>query len=285
MMSLFSFSTIVLAFCSFGNSFLISYFKYVPRKEATRGFSMDSQSLGFEDILSENDVALTKNRFTELRGIFSNFSKDELEGVVRRSPMLVTIGSDLLRKSVENLTSYFPGMDPAYVLRQRSAGLELLLLNAKNDLNIKTSISELSKLLHDTRDIDKFILRVPHALIPKYQQIIKQHINILNITLGFTETKAIKVIEQWPGILNINLTTHIWRLNSTLKHIGFRTDNKFLNRMISSNPRVLVYDINKKIKYLYSYFPNIDWYDIIRNYPRILSQNIAFLNSKYEVCR
>jgi hypothetical protein len=125
----------------------------------------------FDDILNEEGLSLTRDRYYEMKRIFSTLNSTVVQNVARTYPILLALQSQQLECAKNKIVENLPNVSFEYIFQQKSAGLEFFVACASSEFNFTKQIASLrgTSGLDDPILLQEFIRRVPHALTNRYQ--------------------------------------------------------------------------------------------------------------------
>ena len=113
---------------------------------------------------------------------------------------------------------------------------------------------------------------------------MSSHIQTLRYRYNLSEQDSIKIFLKWPGIINIvNLSSYLTKLEFNLNRLQLPLDQKYIKKLLTAVPRVVVQNISKKYETLSITFPNWDIRKQIIGNPRILTQKLFNIKQRYNV--
>jgi len=113
---------------------------------------------------------------------------------------------------------------------------------------------------------------------------LSSHIQTLRYRYNLSEQDSIKIFLKWPGIINIvNLSSYLTKLEFNLNRLQLPLDQKYIKKLLTAVPRVVVQNISKKYETLSITFPNWDIRKQIIGNPRILTQKLFNIKQRYNV--
>lgn len=216
-----------------------------------RKITYPNKDFEFGEILTTDDVEEYQKRFQGLKELFPFITEIDLRSLVFISPLLLALETESLQTAVRRLANDLPYVDPSYLIQQRSCGLDLLVACMSPTFNLELRLNDVKAII-DNRDLTAFIQRVPHSLTPRYLLALQDHCFILNDVLGFSLTKSLNVIENWPGILGIDLKKHLTRFITSLHKQKLlpakkKDEEKFISNLMYKVPRCLMQDMPRRV--------------------------------------
>ena len=113
---------------------------------------------------------------------------------------------------------------------------------------------------------------------------MSSHIQTLRNRYNLSEQDSIKIFLKWPGIINVvNLSSYLTKLEFNLNRLQLPLDQKYIKKLLTAVPRVVVQNISKKYETLSCTFPNWDLRKQIIGNPRILTQKLVNIKQRYNV--
>ena len=97
---------------------------------------------------------------------------------------------------------------------------------------------------------------------------------------------TIKLVMSWPGVLNIvNLTAALMKIESSLSKLQFPIDDKFMGKLITTVPRVIVQDayLAKKYDILVKTYPDLNVRKAMIDNPRLFTQKLETIDGRFKV--
>lgn len=252
------------------------------RHTCIRHTAHEADIFGMDDILMEEDIVTASSRFESLASFLPGVDLNILKSAVRRFPVMITMDSERLRYSIEKINTSLPFINPFYLLNLKSGGVELILSCASETFDLPARIEKLRLLIGGKYDFQSFVKHVPHAIIPRYQLVLENHLVVLQDDYGFSYNNSLKVIERWPDILHINLDTSLSALQNSLLKCGIKADKRLIGRMILINPSVLKCDVVKRFTTLKTALPGVDLCNLVSYSPGILMRNVTNLQSRFQ---
>mmetsp|Transcript_15196 Transcript_15196/g.14591 ORF Transcript_15196/g.14591 Transcript_15196/m.14591 type:complete len:681 (+) Transcript_15196:218-2260(+) len=252
-----------------------------------RKITYSNKDFEFGEILTTDDVEEYQKRFQGLKELFPLIIETDLRSMVFISPLLLALETESLQTAVRRLSDELPYVDPSYLIKQRSCGLELLVAFMSPTFNLELRLNDVGAIIDD-RNITEFVQRVPHSLTPRYLLALQEHCFVFNDILGFDLKQSLDIVEKWPGILGIDLKKHLIRFEISVKklklipHNKKREEIKLISNLIKKVPRCLMQDMPRRVQILKQTFPHWKLPIIVRLYPRVLTQKMQGLVLRFE---
>lgn len=266
----------------------------------------------FADILNAADLAEAEKRYEHLKQIFPGVGEEELQQLVRTSPLLLFLETSKLEESVRKLNTAVQYVDPSYLISQRAPGVELLLSVTSSTFDVQKNLADVVQVVGLNYNVTQLIRRVPQVLTSKYLLALKEAVEILERRLACTKMEAVDLVEKFPGLLSFaSLEIRLDRLRSSLQRNGILmsvcdgengveicdngnasaklqsshrtpTHDAPLKRIVMAVPRVLAQDVTKRCQYLALTYPLWDLPKVARYNPYVLTQKVETLTMHYE---
>jgi hypothetical protein len=158
--------------------------------------------LDLSDIISEDDLEIGGHLELIQGEIFPSVDLLEFTRICRKYPIILTLEIENLRAAVDIIGQSCPNVDVNYLIRQKSAGVELFLCCALSwrptarewsideglpsssaplsSLSQIVTVGQISTLLGNISrqpwNVTEFIAKVPHVFHPKYFQRLDEHL-------------------------------------------------------------------------------------------------------------
>ena len=260
----------------------------LPRLQVPGKISAPSPGDVLEELLTRDDLDSARSRLRHLAETFPGLQAEDFNALMDRSPVLLTIEEEALERGLRRLRARLPWCDPSYIIQQRVAGVDLLLTFVEEDMEVEPMIEKVGSILSLPRagnrtELVEFIRRCPFVILPKYQNALAEHIDVLQSEFGFKKPTAKAIFEKFPLLLEINLREQLQSLNASLIHCEIPLSQAALGRIVKAVPRVLVQDVEKRICNLRELYPRWNLDKVIPGYPRVLTHKYAVLDSHYQV--
>lgn len=159
--------------------------------------------LDLSDIISEDDFEIGGHLELIHREIFPSVDLLEFTRICRKYPIIVTLEIENLRAAVDIIGQRCPNVDVNYLIRQKSAGVELFLCCALSwrpiarewssdggsssssvplsSMSQIIAVEQISTLLSGISrppwNVTEFITKVPHVFHPNYFRRLDDHLN------------------------------------------------------------------------------------------------------------
>ena len=241
------------------------------------------------DILNNADLEEVEARFEQLRGIFSTVAVDELEEIVRLSPVLLFLETSKIKEAIRKLNTAVAFVDPSYLLTQRAPGVELLMsVVTTPSIDISMAMQDVVSVVGANYNTTGLVRRVPQILTPKYLLALKEVLSTLDGKLGCTNLEGLALVERFPGIVNVasSLPSKIDRLEASLLKNGILLEGNggsdvTLKSIVLAVPRVLMQDTDKRLHYLSVQYPSWSLGKVVKYNPHVLTQKLDLLAAHY----
>lgn len=224
-------------------------------KEVTSGLfrkiSRSNKIFDYEEILSSEDVDEYQKRFRGLQKLFPDVEETLLRDLVFISPLLLALETESLQSAVRRLREELPYVDPSYVISQRSCGLDLLLSCMSPTFDLETCRQDVVNVIGKQRNATDFLRRVPHSLTPRYLLALREYCTVMKSFLLLDTRESLNIVERWPGILGIDISTSLSRFNASIHRHKLIPENEnsifFISKILRTVPRALMQDIPKRV--------------------------------------
>lgn len=224
-------------------------------KEANSGIfrkiSRSNKIFDYEEILSTEDVNEYQKRFRGLLELFPDVSETTLRDLVFISPLLLALETESLQSAVRRLREDLPFVDPSYVISQRSCGLDLLLSCMSPSFDVEKRWKDVVDVIGKERNATEFLRRVPHSLTPRYFLALRDHCIIMKNFLLLDTRASLNIVERWPGILGIDISSSLSRFNASVhRHKlipAHEMSTFFISNILRAVPRSLMQDIPRRV--------------------------------------
>jgi len=240
------------------------------------------------DILNNADLEEVEARFEQLRGIFPTVEADELEEIVRLSPVLLFLETSKIKEAIKKLNTAVAFVDPSYLLTQRAPGVELLMSVSTPSFDIQRALQDVVSVVGVNYNSTGLIRRVPQILTPKYLLALKEVLSTLEGKLACTSLEGLALVERFPGIVNVasSLPGKIDRLEASLLKNGVLIEgtggsDSTLKSIVLAVPRVLMQDTDKRLHSLSVQYPSWSLGKVVKYNPHVLTQKLDLLAAHY----
>lgn len=159
--------------------------------------------LDMKDIVFNDEIDIDDHINLIGKEIFPSLDSIELARIARQYPMLITLDISNLKAAVKSIEAHCPGVDVNYLVRQKSAGIELFLCAAmesrSNDsknhspslghfVPVESAVTlssidqictreKIAEVVGSSYNLTEFCSKVPHVFHPLYLRRLGEHMD------------------------------------------------------------------------------------------------------------